>query len=269
MPSVVEYNGKKYIVLGNINMKNGRFLIAINNNDIISVDCSTIDSYLKASGFEIKKPTSGEVFFMTFLKNKIQEKFNNGEIVNYSEINKACNDINKYINENPRLLDNLNQLNDQVINTNMQSLLNYLNSEMSGNQYFKENIKEDDLDSLPEYDEQAVTIILSTPRSTNFDVDKFIKKYLNNFTLEQINLLLTSFNIKESQVKILEERKNNLKTNLGTSSSKANLGKRKTFALPGIKENKEAAFIDTLLLSFTVGIFCGIYLMYFVLTIMS
>ena len=40
-------------------------------------------------------------------------------------------------------------------------------------------------------------------------------------------------------------------------------------SLLALDKNKESAFVDTLLLSFTVGTICGVYLMYFILTIMS
>jgi len=265
MPSVVEYNGKKYIVLGNIRMKNGSFLIALNNKELISVDCSTIENYLKNTNFDIKKSTVLENTFITFIKNRLQDLLNKGLISNYSDINKASVSINNYINANKQLLDNLGNYND----VNNENLLKYFQNVMSQNEYFAEKEKSDNLSFLPDYDEQAVTLVLQS-QSKNLDLDKFINKYFDDFNLEQIELLLSGYKISDYQIKRLENKKQILNTNAESNVTKfASRGKTKTFALPGIKESKEAAFIDTLLLSFTVGIFCGIYLMYFILTIMS
>ena len=47
------------------------------------------------------------------------------------------------------------------------------------------------------------------------------------------------------------------------------LDKRKKLIRNAPCNKGQAAFVDTLLISFTVGTICGVYLMYFVLTIMS
>jgi len=254
LPRAINYNNKIYNTIGMIKLNDGAFLIGKNESQLINFDFTRIASLLPNLKIEIKQPTDIEYRFMLYIQNKIQEKINSGELKNNKEIYDAFTDINRYINTTNGLLESLK-------NTNNVSL-EYFNSLMNGNQYFKQEVK------YPEYNEQAVTMILTNPQS-NFDIDKFVELYLNEFNLEQINLLLTKFNLNENQIKLLNERKNGLTVNTNNSNSKANLGKRKSFALPGFKESKESAFIDTLLLSFTVGIFCGIYLMYFVLTIMS
>lgn len=268
LPKAISYNNIIYKTVGMIKMNDGAFLIAKNENKLINFDFTRLANLLSNLKIEIKKPSIIENNFMIFIQNKIQDKINNGELNSDIEINYAFTDINRYINTTQGLLINLKNIGSQS-NLNNESLNNYFDNLMSGNKYFKKTTPKDDLATLPKYDEQLVTTILSTPQSANFDIDKFIKKYYNNFNLEQIDLLLTKFQLHESQIKNLEDKKNSLISDTTNSNLKSSLGKRKTFALPGIKESKEAAFIDTLLLSFTVGIFCGIYLMYFVLTIMS
>lgn len=137
----------------------------------------------------------------------------------------------------------------------------------------------------PEYDEQTVTDILkfqSEKPTPDFDINEFVDTYFNNLTSHQINILLNGFNLDEQRVDALKKRKETIQ--VLTSLEKAELNKeeipaeqvgkttdkRKRFTLFGDKNvNKESAFVDTLLLSFTVGTICGVYLMYFVLTIMS
>ena len=257
LPRAINYNNKIYNTIGMIKLNDGAFLICKNGNELINFDFTRISSLLSNLKIEIKQPTEIEYKFMIYIQNNIQEKISNNELKNDIEINYAFADINRYVNLTNGLLQSLKNIDGNI------NLLEYFDNLMKDNQYFKR--KEI---NYPEYNEQAVTMILTTAQQ-NFDIDKFIDLYLNNFNLEQINLLLSNYSLNEKQVKLLNERKNELTVNTNNSNSKANLGKRKTFALPGIKENKEAAFIDTLLLSFTVGIFCGIYLMYFVLTIMS
>ena len=254
LPRAINYNNKIYNTIGMIKLNDGAFLIGKNENELINFDFTRIASLLSNLKIEIKQPTDIELKFMMYIQTKIQEKINNGELKSDLDINYAFTDINRHINTTNGLLESLKNVNNVSVD--------YFDSLMSNNKYFKQEVK------YPEYNEQAATMILTNPQP-NFDVDKFIELYLNNFNLEQINLILSKFNLNESQVKALNERRNELTVNTNNSNSKANLGKRKTFSLPGFKENKESAFIDTLLLSFTVGIFCGIYLMYFVLTIMS
>lgn len=147
-------------------------------------------------------------------------------------------------------------------------------------------IAEQSIARTPEYDEQTVTDILqiqaATPR-TNFDVEQFVKQYFNSLTSKQIDLLLNNFRLNENLIVMLKQRKGtmqvlnsleNAEIRKNTTNEPINVSnvveKRKRFSLLGEKDsNKKAAFVDTLLLSFTVGTLCGVYLMYFILTIMS
>lgn len=273
MPGAVNYKGQMYKTVGSIKMNNGAFLVAINNNQLISVDFLTILNSLKNINFEIKKPTSIEIIFMRFIQEKLQQKINSNQLKNYNDINRAISDINMYINTNQELLSELVKLdNNKFTTSSFTSIKNHFEQLMSNNEYFK-TTKDDNsfnLNNLPEYDEQAVTIILSNAQISNFDIDMFINKYFYDFNQYQISLLLNNFKLQDEQIKRLNERKDSFNSNSDdNTNTKSNIGKTKTFALPGIKESKEAAFVDTLLLSFTVGILCGIYLMYFILTIMS
>lgn len=139
-----------------------------------------------------------------------------------------------------------------------------------------------------EYDEQTVTDILqlqaATP-SANFNVEKLVNKYFEHLTTKQIDILLNNFKLNENLVVLLKQRKGTiqvfnslqnaeLEQNNSIENEQQNISnvveKRKRFTLLGEKNsNKKAAFVDTLLLSFTIGTLCGVYLMYFILTIMS
>ena len=184
-------------------------------------------------------------------------------------------DINIYINNHPQLLKVMQQLdtNSQINQNNVSEVLKYFENIMNGNQYFAKKqeqlVENNQLNTLPDYDEQSVTARLSMKQNDGFDINLFIQKYLNDFNTEQIDLILQGYKLNEQQINLLKDRKQS-KTESTESQTKSNVrNKTKRLALPAFKTDKEAAFVDTLLLSFTVGIFCGIYLMYFVLTIMS
>lgn len=256
LPRAINYNNKIYNTIGMIKLNEGAFLVCKKDDELINFDFTKISGLLSNIKIQIKQPSMIEFEFMNFIQNKIQEKINNKDFKTDVDINYAFTDINRYINTTNGILVSLQNVQNNV------DLNQYFSNLMRENKYFKQK------ENYPEYNEQVATMILTNPQP-NFDVEKFVNLYFYQFNIEQINLLLSNFQLNEFQMKRLEKRKNELTINTNNSNSKSNLGKRKTFALPGIKENKEAAFIDTLLLSFTVGIMCGIYLMYFVLTIMS
>lgn len=263
LPKAINYNNVIFNKIGMIKMNDGAFLVAVNNNKLINFSFTQIPGLITGLKFEVKNPTQVEYDFMNFIQNKIQDKIDNGEFSNINEIDVAFKDINKYINTAPGLLNILKQLPGNDFEE-------YFIKLMSNNKYFKEEENQKKLEEYPQYDENAVTMIL-TSQQPNLDVDKFVNEYFNDFNIEQIDLLLTNYNLDENKIKSLNERKNILNENISSQerNKKNTRAKTKVFALPHIKESKEAAFIDTLLLSFTVGILCGIYLTYFILTIMS
>jgi len=299
----VKINGKVHNTVGMIQANNGVFLIFQNENMLASLDFTQIQNFVKNVQFEIKKPTLVEYEFIKFLTNNIQQKINNSEI-NPNELINVFDDVNQYIHINKELLNNMKQLDnkDEIVRNNRENLYAYFNDAMSNNKYFKKQeiieetkevepeIIEDTIEqpvetpimeqekiveekkevTYPPYDEATVTAILSSNPGENFDIDQFIHEYFGNLKLDQIDLLLNNFKLNENQIQALNIRKDTIKELDGQKvSKKKKRQKTKVHALPGRKEGKEAAFVDTLLLSFTIGTFCGIYLMYFVLTIMS
>jgi len=130
---------------------------------------------------------------------------------------------------------------------------------------------------LPEYDKDTVDLVLQSPVDPNFDVTSFVNTYYDHFTMDQINMLLSGkFALNEQQETILKQRKGTIQIYNSLEAAEAQKeapvatvqqDKRKRFIRK--EKHNQAAFVDTLLLSFTVGTICGVYLMYFVLTIMS
>jgi len=295
VPKAVKINDKICNTIGMIQTNNGVFLICQNANVLSSIDFTTIQNFVKNAQFQIKTPTLVEYALIKFLTNNIQQKINNLEI-NPNQLINVFSDINKYVNTHPDLLINMSQLDnkDDMVKNNVQNLFGYFDDAMKHNTYFKkqevegtkpvvEQINEPQIvqpeikmeenivekPTYPPYDEMTVTAILSNPQN-NFDINTFINLYINDFNTNQIDLLLTNFKLNENQISALNAKKQAMVINEGKAQTNQNIqAKTKVFALPGRKEGKEAAFVDTLLLSFTIGTFCGIYLMYFVLTIMS
>lgn len=288
LPKAVSYNNKIYTTIGMIKLNNGAFLYAVNANEIISIDFVQIASLIKDATFEIKKPTLVEYAYINFLTNNIQQKINNSEI-NQNQLMEVFSNINRYVNTHPELLTNMSQLDnqDEMVKNNIQDLFGYFDDAMKDNTYFKKQEIVEEVNNQPEeipvveketivekptyppYDEIIVTKILSNPQN-NFDINTFINLYINDFNANQIDLLLTNFKLNENQINALNTKKQTLTTNEGKAQTNQNVqAKTKVFALPGRKESKQSAFVDTLLLSFTIGTFCGVYLMYFILTIMS
>lgn len=139
--------------------------------------------------------------------------------------------------------------------------------------------------TYPEYNEQTVDMILqqqSEIPNPNFDVTTFVKEYFNHFTMSQMNILLSGkIAISEQLQEMLKQRKSTMQV-YNSLQEVENKQIQSTLPVAGLeppakrkklifkeKRKNEAAFVDTLLLSFTVGTICGVYLMYFVLTIVS
>lgn len=136
--------------------------------------------------------------------------------------------------------------------------------------------------AIPEYNQQTVDMVLNQQTQMpdpNFDVTSFINQYYEHFTMDQINTLLSGkILINEQQETMLKQRKGTMQVydSLHAAEIKQNEAqvvqepaKRKHLIRNAPNNKGQAAFVDTLLLSFTVGTICGVYLMYFVLTIMS
>ena len=154
-----------------------------------------------------------------------------------------------YDENNQQLLNTKEEENKIVINQVNESTHNEVNS-----QAVQPNIVK-----YPEYNEEVITQLLI--KGTKFNIDIFIKKYLYDLTNEQIDILLNNYTLTEQQITQLTEQKSKL-------SQPQNVEKPKTLILTR-KDTPKAAFIDTLLLSFIVGLVSGMYLVFLILLIFS
>lgn len=293
LPKMVNLNGITYDTVGMVKLNNSAFLIAANGNNIINLDFTQIE---QLKNFKINKPTSVEELFMDFVIENIQGKIENGEIVGNDGLKAALSDINRYINTHLELLSNMAQLDgkDKMVEAEKENIRGYFKDEMSANPYFQKEqveLKNDNrvlvqhnLEEVKPYDEQTVDMVLKRQienPNPNFDIRGFINQYFDKFTLKQIDTILNgNFSLDENQVLVLNQKKDAM--NVYDALQTAEIQKVEENNVINIQEkkeekrrrfirkenNKEAAFVDTLLLSFTVGTICGVYLMYFILTIM-
>lgn len=111
----------------------------------------------------------------------------------------------------------------------------------------------------PPYDETIVTLLLL--KGNDINVDTIINKYLNDLTVEQIDILMNSYQLNPEQIAKLTEQKN-IKTSSFVSDEE-NIEAKQL-----IKKPDKAAFVDSLLLSFIVGSICGIYLTFLMMNVL-
>lgn len=118
----------------------------------------------------------------------------------------------------------------------------------------------------PAYNEEAVDQYLIINRANKINLDAFINKYLYDLTPKQIDYLLNNYPLTQDQVDKLNAQKST-KIVLVEEQKEFQKEKPKTKVLT--LNNKKAAFVDTLLLSFVVGLVSGMYLVLLVIMIMS
>ena len=116
----------------------------------------------------------------------------------------------------------------------------------------------------PAYNEEAVDQYLIINRANKINLDAFINKYLYDLTPKQIDYLLNNYPLTQEQVVKLNAQRST-KIALVEEQKQKEKPKTKVLAL----NTKKAAFVDTLLLSFVVGIVSGMYLVLLVIMIMS
>lgn len=124
----------------------------------------------------------------------------------------------------------------------------------------------------PPYDDEVVTQFLIVNRDKNIDMDIFLNKYLFDLSISQINYILDNYPVNQNQFDMLNAQKiskqnEDVKELVLEESKQMEKPKVKVLTLPN--NGRTAAFIDTLLLSFIVGIVSGIYLTLLILTILS
>lgn len=117
----------------------------------------------------------------------------------------------------------------------------------------------------PPYDEVTVTLLLFKG-SDNLDVDLFINQYLNYLTVKQIDLLISNYILTPEQMNKLTEQRSIKEMAEKQVEDVKQKEKPKTLVL---KKNDKAAFVDSLLLSFVVGLVWGIYLTFLIILLLS
>ena len=128
--------------------------------------------------------------------------------------------------------------------------------------------KEEDTTSkviYPPYDEVTVTLLLFKGPD-NLDVDLFINQYLNYLTVKQIDLLISNYILTPEQMNKLTEQRSIKEMAEKQVEDVKQKEKPKTLVL---KKNDKAAFVDSLLLSFVVGLVWGIYLTFLIILLLS
>ena len=117
----------------------------------------------------------------------------------------------------------------------------------------------------PPYDEVTVTLLLFKGPD-NLDVDLFINQYLNYLTVKQIDLLISNYILTPEQMNKLTEQRSIKEMTEKQVEDVKQMEKPKTLVL---KKNDKAAFVDSLLLSFVVGLVWGIYLTFLIILLLS
>lgn len=117
----------------------------------------------------------------------------------------------------------------------------------------------------PPYDEVTVTLLLFKGPD-NLDVDLFINQYLNYLTVKQIDLLISNYILTPEQMNKLTEQRLIKEMAEKQVEDVKQMEKPKTLVL---KKNDKAAFVDSLLLSFVVGLVWGIYLTFLIILLLS
>ncbi|HIS91127.1 MAG TPA: hypothetical protein IAC20_05665 [Candidatus Faecisoma merdavium] len=118
----------------------------------------------------------------------------------------------------------------------------------------------------PAYNEETVDQYLIINRANKINLDAFINKYLYDLTPKQIDYLLNNYPLTQDQIDKLNAQEST-KIVLVEEQKEFQKEKPKTKVLT--LNNKKAAFVDTLLLSFVVGLVSGMYLVLLVIMIMS
>lgn len=249
MPQTFNYQGKTYESIGLIKLVQDSFLFAKNDNEI---------TYVKSkSGKDI-----------TLIEKMIADKVVNClKKQNKSQLNAIVNDINIFVNNNTKFLKTIEELNGKssFVSSNIDTIDVYIDKILSDNEYFKKANKVNlSYDSYPKYNEAAVTQTLKKA-DESFDIASFIVAYTDDLTDEQIDIILKKFGstLEEGQIAVLNNQKsiNDIDKKQKELQPRAKVKK--------LQKNKKAAFADSLLLTFIVGTLCGVYLMYFALTVMA
>lgn len=120
--------------------------------------------------------------------------------------------------------------------------------------------------NYPPYNEEIVTQYLMTNKFNDVNINAFIDRYLYDLSAEQIDYLLNNYNLADEYIDKLNNQKSEKNINSNEKQQQMEKPKVKVFTL---NDQPKAAFVDTLLLSFIVGLVSGMYLIILILLIMS
>ena len=189
-----------------------------------------------------------------------------GEIKLSDSSSKVVNSFDEQSDRNP--IDNeqsQNEQNDKVLTSQQQDnnvVITEVKNEDNGTSL---DIQKNNA-SYPPYNEEVVTQYLMTNRSNNIDITTFIDKYLHDFSVEQIDYLLNNYSLTDEYINKLNNQKSKKNIVEEENQRQSEKPKAKVFTL---NNKPKAAYVDTLLLSFIVGLVAGMYLIVLILFIMS
>ncbi len=162
--------------------------------------------------------------------------------------------------------------NNQISTTEIQDNKIIINEVKEATSETNEVTSQSQAVDYPAYNEETVDQYLIISRTDKINLDAFINKYLYDLTPKQIDYLLNNYSLTQEQVdKLNAQRSTKIALVEEQTPSQLSIVKKpKTKVLTfNNSYNKKAAFVDTLLLSFVVGLVSGMYLVLLVIMIMS
>lgn len=293
LPSRIIYMGKIFETIGFIKLNNGSFLILQNDEEVIGLDLKKTSLKLNLK-FEIKEATKVEVVFIEYIVEALKNNIKNNAYKNKDELKISISELNRYINNNSELLNNMKQLDfkDDVVDRTMLGLLSYFDETMKesslkatslANFKIKDYVRNESGNfKLMDNNENAVEQVVEAPRIDQ-NVSNQTQDTISTVQTETLDTALKAEEpqVDKSQTEQIVEPQNYLANEYVNSvdtyveptvestleSNELEKPKVKTFSLND--NNRKAAFVDTLLLSFVVGLVSGMYLVLLVIMIMS
>lgn len=293
LPSRIIYMGKIFETIGFIKLNNGSFLILQNDEEVIGLDLKKTSLKLNLK-FEIKEATKVEVVFIEYIVEALKNNIKNNAYQNKDELKISISELNRYINNNSELLNNMKQLDfkDDVVDRTMPGLLSYFDETMKesslkatslANFKIKDYVRNESGNfKLMDNNENAVEQVVEAPRIDQ-NVSNQTQDTISTVQTETLDTALKAEEpqVDKSQTEQIVEPQNYLANEYVNSvdtyveptvestleSNELEKPKVKTFSLND--NNRKAAFVDTLLLSFVVGLVSGMYLVLLVIMIMS
>ncbi len=258
--------GKDYIKYED---QNGKVAImddnADNRNFVEQLKSKQVESeYFKQD--EGKENTLNVIHDMNEYHKTFDDLNDAGEIKLSDSSSKVANRFDEQSDRNPIGNEQAgNEQNDKVLTSQQQDnnvVITEVKNEDNGTSL---DIQKNNA-SYPPYNEEVVTQYLMTNRSNNIDITTFIDKYLHDFSVEQIDYLLNNYSLTDEYINKLNNQKSKKNIVEEENQRQSEKPKAKVFTL---NNKPKAAYVDTLLLSFIVGLVAGMYLIVLILFIMS